>query len=101
IGPMARSADDCAIVLHAIAGHDADDTGSLPDVRARFTYAPPAKKLRIGWLTNAWKDIDHDIRQLTDLVFNMLTFAGAHVENATLPDGPWEAAAGVTISVEG
>ena len=31
----------------------------------------------------------------------MMTFAGAQTENATLPDGPWEAAAGVTISVEG
>jgi aspartyl-tRNA(Asn)/glutamyl-tRNA(Gln) amidotransferase subunit A len=101
IGPIARSADDCALVLHAIAGHDPDDTGSLSDAQARFTYAAPTKKLRIGWVTNAWKDIDHDIRQLTDLALNMMTFAGAHIENATLPDGPWEAAAGVTISVEG
>src|SRR5436305_7783634 len=88
IGPMARSADDCALILHAIAGHDPDDTGSLPDAVARWGGGAPAaasaKKLRIGWLTNAWKDIDHDIRQLTDLALNMMTFAGAHIENATL-----------------
>src|SRR5207237_6821623 len=52
-------------------------------------------------LTKAWKDIDREIRQLTDLALNMMSFAGAHIENATLPDGPWEAAAGITISVEG
>ena len=131
IGPMARSAEDCALILHAIAGHDAGDNGSLPDAQARFTPHPPfghllpasrgerqplplsprrgervdegrvRGSLRIGWLTNAWKDIDREIRQLTDLALNMMSFAGAHVENATLPDGPWEAAAGVTISVEG
>ena len=101
IGPMARSAEDCALILHAIAGHDADDSGSLPDAQAKFTYAAPTKPLRIGWLTNAWKDIDHDVRQLTDLALNLLNHAGATIQNATLPEGPWEAAAGVTISVEG
>ena len=98
IGPMARSADDCALVLHAIAGHDPDDTGSI---HAPFTDAAPKKPLRIGWLTNAWKDIDADIRKISDLAIETLSHAGAHVSNATLPDGPWEAAAGVTISVEG
>src|SRR5690606_3515707 len=29
-GPMARSAEDCAILLQAIAGHDAADPGSIP-----------------------------------------------------------------------
>jgi aspartyl-tRNA(Asn)/glutamyl-tRNA(Gln) amidotransferase subunit A len=103
IGPMARSADDCGLILHALTGHDADDKGSLPAAQAEFAYShtKAAKPPRIGWLTNAWKDIDPDIRKLTDLALQLLTYAGAHVENATLPEGPWEAAAGVTISVEG
>ena len=98
IGPMARSAEDCALVLHAIAGHDAHDTGSID---APFAYHTPAKPLRIGWLTNAWKDVDADIRRISDAAIETLSKAGAHVSSATLPDGPWEAAAGVTISVEG
>jgi aspartyl-tRNA(Asn)/glutamyl-tRNA(Gln) amidotransferase subunit A len=117
IGPMARSADDCGLILRALAAHDANDKGSLSQSQAEFHYAPhPAsghplptgrgeglgvRGLRIGVLTNAWKDVDPEIQKLTDGVFNTMKLAGAHIENATLPDGPWEAAAGVTISVEG
>src|SRR5213075_2396773 len=35
LGPMARSADDCALVLQAIAGHDPLDPSSL---REKFEY---------------------------------------------------------------
>src|SRR5437868_12348838 len=38
IGPLARSAEDCALILAAIAGHDAGDTHSLPDDVARFHH---------------------------------------------------------------
>src|SRR5213082_1697022 len=58
IGPLARSADDCALVLAAIAGHDADDPGSLPAKQAAFSATlastAPAKKLRVGWLATHW-----------------------------------------------
>src|SRR5438270_11441094 len=30
LGPMARTADDCGLILSVIAGHDANDHGSLP-----------------------------------------------------------------------
>src|SRR6266436_2138458 len=39
IGPLARSAEDCARVFAAIAGHDARDRGTLPIDRAAFTYS--------------------------------------------------------------
>jgi aspartyl-tRNA(Asn)/glutamyl-tRNA(Gln) amidotransferase subunit A len=101
IGPMARSADDCGLILRALAAHDANDKGSLPQSQAEFHYIDSARKLRIGVLTNAWKDVNPEIQKITDDVFNTMKLAGAHVETAALPDGPWEAAAGVTISVEG
>ena len=37
IGPLCRSAEDCALVLHAIAGADSEDPGSAG---RGFTYAP-------------------------------------------------------------
>ena len=50
LGPMCRSAEDCGLVLQAIAGGDADDPGSA---RKSFYYTPqyyrPAKDLRIGY----------------------------------------------------
>jgi Asp-tRNA(Asn)/Glu-tRNA(Gln) amidotransferase A subunit family amidase len=102
IGPMARSADDCGLILQALAAHDLHDRGSLPQGEAEFHYAHASEKpLRIGWLTNAWKDVDAEVRKLTDHASATLRSAGAHIGDAALPDGPWEAAAGVTISVEG
>jgi len=104
IGPMARSADDCALVLHAIAGHDPADRHSLPEAAAAFGEArspKPEAPLRIGWLTNAWKEVDRDVQSVTNAALDVLRRAGASVADAQLPEGPWEAAAGVTISVEG
>src|SRR5216684_717201 len=40
IGPMARSAEDCARVFAAIAGHDPRDRSTLPLDKAAFTYSP-------------------------------------------------------------
>src|SRR3954471_21379606 len=54
IGPMARAADDCGLILAAIAGHDDDDRGSLSADHASFVYpehiTKPPGPLRIGWL---------------------------------------------------
>src|SRR5215467_4142354 len=62
IGPMARSAEDCARIFAVIAGHDPKDRGTLPIDRAAFTYSPSAelqsRPLHVGWLTNAWKSLD-------------------------------------------
>ena len=101
IGPMARSAADCAIVLQAISGHDSNDTGSLQDNEAYFEYAKPQHPLRIGVLTNAWKDVSPEIAKITSDAVAVLRSAGASVSETALPEGPWEAAAGVVISVEG
>ncbi len=101
IGPLARSAADCAIVLSEISGHDSNDTGSLQDNEAFFRYARPQHPLRIGVLTNAWKDVNGEIAKITSDAIAVLRSAGASVREAALPEGPWEAAAGVVISVEG
>jgi aspartyl-tRNA(Asn)/glutamyl-tRNA(Gln) amidotransferase subunit A len=85
IGPMARTADDCGIVLQAISN---------------FEYRRAPRTLRIGWVTNAWKDVQPDIQRLTADALGVLR-AHAKVDEIALPEGPWEVAAGTTISVEG
>ncbi len=102
IGPMARSADDCALILSVLAGHDPHDRCSLPAAEAAFHYErAAAQPFRIGWLTNAWKDVQPDVQHVTDAAVKSLRDAGAHLADAKLPEGPWEAAAGTVISVEG
>src|SRR5260370_35879012 len=60
LGPMARSAQDCGVVLAAIAGHDASDPASLLatfDFQFSGITKTPEKTLLVVWLTNAWKSI--------------------------------------------
>src|SRR4249920_2694587 len=40
IGPLARSADDCARIFSAIAGHDPKDRSTVPIDKGAFTYSP-------------------------------------------------------------
>jgi aspartyl-tRNA(Asn)/glutamyl-tRNA(Gln) amidotransferase subunit A len=103
IGPMCRSAEDCDLVLKTIAGHDPRDAGSLPDPAAQYAgVSKSATPLRVGWMTNAWKEVSPDIAEPVNAARKVLEGERSLVvKNVTLPDGPWEAAAGVTVSVEG
>jgi aspartyl-tRNA(Asn)/glutamyl-tRNA(Gln) amidotransferase subunit A len=104
IGPLARSAEDCAHIFAAIAGHDFKDRATLPIDKAAFTYSPSAelsaKPLRVGLLANAWKKLDaraeKPIRSAELAVRKM--FPGT--KNTNLPEGPWEDAANVIMGVE-
>src|SRR5581483_11072864 len=102
IGPMARSAEDCGLVLSTIAGHDADDPQSLPPDLAGFTASPASAPVpRVGWVTNQWKKLDKDVETIAASARDALTRAGAQVTDVRLPEGPWDTAAGIVVSVEG
>jgi aspartyl-tRNA(Asn)/glutamyl-tRNA(Gln) amidotransferase subunit A len=105
IGPLARSAEDCARIFAAIAGHDPKDRGTLPIDRAAFTYSPSielrSRPLRLGWLTNAWKPLDPSIAKPVDTAARVLKKFFSSVKNAALPVGPWEDAGGIIVAAEG
>jgi aspartyl-tRNA(Asn)/glutamyl-tRNA(Gln) amidotransferase subunit A len=105
IGPLGRSAEDCARIFAAIAGHDPKDRGTLPIDRAAFTYSPSmelhSRSLRIGWLTNAWKSIQPSVAKPVEGAARVLRKTFSSVKDATLPVGPWEAGATIIIAAEG
>src|SRR5947209_5870378 len=103
IGPMTRSADDCDLVLKVIAGHDPDDAGSLPESLARYAGAgEPTRPLKIGWIANQWKEIAPDVNRNVMAAKDLLEKDHAfQLSTVSLPDGPWEVAAGTIVSVEG
>jgi aspartyl-tRNA(Asn)/glutamyl-tRNA(Gln) amidotransferase subunit A len=101
IGPIGRTADDCALVLAAIAGHDPNDRSSLPPGEAGFLYSgAPPKPLRVGWLTNAWQKPDPQIEKAAEEAMKVIEKHGALVANAKLPEGPFEDAANAIVAVE-
>jgi aspartyl-tRNA(Asn)/glutamyl-tRNA(Gln) amidotransferase subunit A len=104
IGPMARSASDCSTVLDVIAGHDDKDKGSLPNGIAEMPqnginrYSAP----RIGLVKNPYgKKIPDDVQSAFDAAVKVLQASGATIGEVEMPEGPYETAAGVTISAEG
>jgi aspartyl-tRNA(Asn)/glutamyl-tRNA(Gln) amidotransferase subunit A len=105
IGPLARTAEDCARVFAAIAGHDFRDRSTLPIDKGAFTYSPSmelkARPLRIGWLTNAWKKLEPDVAKPVEAAQKVLRKYSASMKNAALPEGPFEDAGNVIIAVEG
>ena len=105
IGPLARSAEDCARIFAAIAGHDPKERSTLPIDRAAFTYSPSielrSRPLKLGWLTNAWKSLDPSIAKPVDAAARVLRKFFSSVKNTTLPVGPWEDAGGIIVAAEG
>ena len=105
IGPLARTADDCARVFSAIAGHDFRDRSTLPIDKAAFTYSASmelkARPLRMGWLTNAWQKLDPGVAKTMDAEQKVLRKYFASVKHAALPEGPFEDAATIIVAVEG
>lgn len=104
LGPMARTADDCGLVLSVLAGHDPEDFDSLPAQMSDFAYpAParePAKPMRIGRLTNVWNQQEPGLESAVDAALKVLEKNGATVTDVEMPDGPYEEAAELTILME-
>ncbi|HEV3316929.1 MAG TPA: amidase, partial [Candidatus Angelobacter sp.] len=103
IGPMCRLAEDCDLILRTIAGHDPQDGYSLPDPFAKYLGAEkPKAPLRIGWVLNQWKEISADVNQAAATAREVLEKNQSVIMSTiTLPEGPWETAAGVIVSAEG
>ncbi len=104
IGPLARSAEDCAHIFAAIAGHDPRDRGTLPIDKAAFTYSPATQQhsqpLRLGWLTNAWPNIDPQVGKIAAAAKQAIHKYSPALRDAALPIGAWEDAGNVVVSVE-
>ena len=101
VGPLARSAEDCALVLQALVGEDPRDPASTP--------APPAlgrvrsdlpRGLRVALLEDVGRPLDAASAAGLEEASAALRQAGALLTPARLPDGPWEAVAELLLEAE-
>jgi len=101
LGPMGRSAEDCALVLAAIAGKDPEDPSSV-DRGFRVPLATrPRRKLRIGILKNADQGIQAEVAKNFRDALGVLKDVITVTENVELPDLPYGVVGGTIIAVEG
>src|SRR5256714_451549 len=89
VGPLARSAQDCALLLGLMAGADPEDptavTGPLPDYMD--ATREPIKGLTVGVPTAFYvEDLDSDVARILDETLAVLKREGANVVQVELPD---------------
>ncbi|HKH03410.1 MAG TPA: amidase [Bradyrhizobium sp.] len=89
VGPLARSAEDCALLLGLMAGADPEDpttrVGAVPDYAAATRQS--IKGLRIGVPSAFYvDDLDSEVAGVLDQTINVLRREGADLVQVELPD---------------
>jgi aspartyl-tRNA(Asn)/glutamyl-tRNA(Gln) amidotransferase subunit A len=102
LGPFARSAEDCGLILHEIAGSDGRDPGSAGK---HFYYAPqyarPVKELRAGFAAVDFSDwADPPARPVFEAALAVLKESGLELIEAKLPDFPYGQVISTVIGAE-
>ena len=94
-GPFARTAEDCALLLNAMAGHDPRDSTSLDRPRedyARLLAAPPPPGKPLAGLTiglpreYSGSGIDAEVAAAMDAALETFRALGATTVEVSLPD---------------
>jgi aspartyl-tRNA(Asn)/glutamyl-tRNA(Gln) amidotransferase subunit A len=88
-GPLARTVEDCALVLQALAGYDGLDAGSVrrPIPLYREPLGRDLRGLRIGVLRYHWEEdipASEDTRRAMDAALDVLQRLGAELEECRL-----------------
>jgi aspartyl-tRNA(Asn)/glutamyl-tRNA(Gln) amidotransferase subunit A len=103
IGPFARTAEDCGLILAVIAGGDSHDPGSAGK---SFYYTPEyARKmadLKIGYAPTDFSEwAEPATRPAFDAAVAAVRASGARMVESKLPDFPYGPVIGTIISAEG
>jgi aspartyl-tRNA(Asn)/glutamyl-tRNA(Gln) amidotransferase subunit A len=102
LGAFARSAEDCGLILHAMAGSDGNDPGSAGK---SFYYTPqyarPLAGLRIGFDPAGFADrSDAAARPAFAAALDTLKASGVQLVEAGLPSFPYAATLSAIIGAE-
>ena len=88
IGPMARSAKECAMLLQTIAGHDSGDSTSIntPVPNYLTDLEKPLQGLRIGRVAAHFSEgLDPEVAEHVEQTFATYEAAGATIHEVELP----------------
>ncbi len=101
VGAMCRSADDCGLVLSAIAGYDpADEVTS----RRKFTYSQPirsSRKYKLGIVKGTYEHIQPEIKANFEKSVEALSSFADVKHDVEFPDYPYTAMLWVILGSEG
>jgi aspartyl-tRNA(Asn)/glutamyl-tRNA(Gln) amidotransferase subunit A len=99
LGPLALTADDCGLVLDAIAGPDPGDPTAAPRVY-RYDERDSRRPFRFAVVRGAVEQAQPAVRDVVVRALDTLRALGS-VEEITLPDLPYEAMTRIILWAEG
>ncbi len=100
LGPMARSAEDCGLVLEAIAGPDARDHNSA--IHRSFRFDPrPAQDKRIGLVNEEFQLASADNLAVFARALDVFRQQGMSLDDVALPEYPYQEVYDITSNSEG
>jgi aspartyl-tRNA(Asn)/glutamyl-tRNA(Gln) amidotransferase subunit A len=100
LGPMARTADDCALILSAMAGPDAHDP-TASERGFAWKGASAGRKLRVAVPKGCVEKVQPAVRDNFEAALKSI---GDHVtvtRDVEWPDLPWGPAVGAIVTAEG
>ena len=87
-GPICRSVEDTALVLHAIHGGD-DKDASAVDFPFHWNAKRKVSDLKIGYLKSAFDDADENSKPFNDAVLDVIRKLGVKLIPIEWPDIPY------------
>ena len=101
IGPLAKTAEDAALLLEVLAGHDPKDSTSIdrPVPKYTETIRQPLKNLRIGLVREHFGEgLDGEVESAVREAVRVYESLGATVKELSLPHGKYAVAAYYVIA---
>lgn len=101
VGPLTRTAEDCALVLQAIAGYDRHDSGSIdvpvPDYRTEIDAGVKGLTIGVERDHSFFPAVADDVRSATEAVIDELAGQGARIVDVKMPELDLGSFVGITI----
>jgi aspartyl-tRNA(Asn)/glutamyl-tRNA(Gln) amidotransferase subunit A len=104
LGPMCRAADDCGLVLAALAGPDPLDPSTLQQPFP-YTDVPPLakgdKKFKIGVIKGSADNVQPEVKKNFEESLRVLRGIAEVTDDVAFPDLPYGPVVGTIVQAEG
>lgn len=101
LGPMCRSADDCGIVLSAIAGYDPKDETTAQKEFKYTVKSLPRRKLKIAVIKGTTEKAQPEVRENFEKSLKIISEFAELEYDVEFPDHPWGMVVGTIVDAEG
>jgi aspartyl-tRNA(Asn)/glutamyl-tRNA(Gln) amidotransferase subunit A len=101
LGPMCRTADDCGLVLAAIAGPDPLDPSTAAKPFAHPEAKSGGKKFKIGVIRSATRGAQPEVKKNFTAALEILARFAEITDDVALPNLPYGPVVGTIINAEG